>query len=56
MTYLRSTLPIARKAKPHQMHTNDSSANAVTRALKPADSGRLHAITLGFVTRPWKLA
>lgn len=51
MTYLRSTQPIARKAKPHQMHTNDSTAAAVARGIK---TGRLsvpkwlHAITLGF--------
>lgn len=34
MTYLRSTLPIARKAKPHQMHTNDLTAAAAARGIK----------------------
>lgn len=61
MTYLRSTQPIAQKAKPHQMHTNDSTTAAVAKGvLKQADSllpKWLHAITLGFfVTRPWQLA
>lgn len=29
MTYLRSAQPIAHKAKPHQMHTNDLTAAVV---------------------------
>lgn len=29
MTYLRSTQPIARKAKTHQMHVNDLTAAVV---------------------------
>jgi len=36
MTYLRSTQAIPRKAKPHQMHANDSTAVAVARGI--ADS------------------
>ena len=51
MTYLRSTQPIAHKAKPHQMHTNDSTAAAVARGIKTGWLSLpkwLHAITLGF--------
>lgn len=34
MTYLRSSLPTACKAQPHQMHTNDLTGAAVARGIK----------------------